>query len=106
MTAFVRNLPFGASLLAKDRTRFRLWAPAQASVSVEIDGKLSAMRRVPDGWFEAEARCGARPGLARAGGRCAWTEPRRRSRGLSLASSGMARATVARDGAVRVARRH
>src|SRR5436190_138733 len=58
MTAFVRTLPFGASLLAKDRTRFRLWAPSQESVSIEIDGKLSAMRRLPDGWFEAEARCG------------------------------------------------
>lgn len=57
MTSFVRNLPFGASLLPDGHTRFRLWAPAQQSVSVEIDGELSAMRRLPDGWFEAEVRC-------------------------------------------------
>src|SRR2546421_6569917 len=59
MTAFVRNLPFGATLLAEDRTRFRLWAPAQQDVSVETDGKVSSMRRLPDGWFEAEVKCGA-----------------------------------------------
>ena len=59
MTAFVRNLPFGASLLTKDRTRFRLWAPVQEGVAVEIDGSASPMRRLPDGWFEAEANCGA-----------------------------------------------
>src|SRR5947209_11607524 len=59
MTAFVRNLPFGATLLAEDRTRFRLWAPAQRDVSVEIDGKIWPMRPLPDGWFEAEVKCGA-----------------------------------------------
>ena len=29
MSGFARALPFGATLIAPDRTRFRLWAPAQ-----------------------------------------------------------------------------
>src|SRR2546423_4921499 len=61
MTSFVRNFPFGANLLAEDRTRFRLWAPAQQRVSVEIDGMTWPMRRAPDGWFETELRFGAGP---------------------------------------------
>jgi maltooligosyltrehalose trehalohydrolase len=59
MTSFVRNLPFGATLLADSRTRFRLWAPAQQNVSVEVDGRASAMQRSADGWFETELSCGA-----------------------------------------------
>ncbi len=60
MTGSARDLPFGATLVAPDRTRFRLWAPACQAVAVEIDGGASvAMRRSADGWFEAEARCGA-----------------------------------------------
>ncbi len=60
MTSFARDLPFGATLVAPDRTRFRLWAPACQAVAVEIDGGTSvAMRRSAEGWFEAEARCGA-----------------------------------------------
>src|SRR4051812_47024192 len=60
MNAFVRTLPFGATLLAQDRTRFRLWAPSQQSGSVEIEGgNLFPMRRLPEGWFEAEVKCGA-----------------------------------------------
>ena len=35
---FKRLLPFGANLIAEKRTRFRLFAPAQRSVSVEIEG--------------------------------------------------------------------
>lgn len=60
MTAFVRDLPFGATLLGADRTRFRLWAPARESVSVRIDGGKSwPMQRRPGGWFEVEVACGA-----------------------------------------------
>jgi malto-oligosyltrehalose trehalohydrolase len=60
MTAFARALPFGATLLADGRTRFRLWAPAQMRVSVEIErGATFAMGRLADGWFEGEAECGA-----------------------------------------------
>ncbi len=57
---FVRDLPFGASLTAIDRTRFRLWAPAQDTVSVALeDGPVVPMTRSVDGWFEATAQCGA-----------------------------------------------
>ena len=33
MSSFVRDLPFGATLLGEKRTRFRLWAPAKDEVS-------------------------------------------------------------------------
>jgi malto-oligosyltrehalose trehalohydrolase len=61
MTArFRRDLPFGATLIAPDRTAFRFFAPAQSAVTVEIDGMRPVpMRRCRDGWFEAEAACGA-----------------------------------------------
>jgi malto-oligosyltrehalose trehalohydrolase len=50
----------GASLLADGRACFRLWAPAQESVSVALEGgPLLPMRRFPDGWFEATAPCAA-----------------------------------------------
>ncbi|MDX3907898.1 MAG: malto-oligosyltrehalose trehalohydrolase [Pigmentiphaga sp.] len=55
---------FGAKLLGADRTRFRLWAPGQRAMSVELEpGRPQAavvpMQAKRDGWFEAEARCGA-----------------------------------------------
>jgi maltooligosyltrehalose trehalohydrolase len=60
MTSFVRDLPFGATLLAQDRTRFRLWAPQQKNVSVAIDECESVpMQPREGGWFEVEAACGA-----------------------------------------------
>ena len=44
---------FGAELRRDDQTRFRLWAPAQESVSVAIEnGPLLPMARSADGWFE------------------------------------------------------
>jgi len=50
---------FGTTLIAPDRTRFRLWAPAQAAVSLEVEGMPPLpMGRLADGWFETEARCG------------------------------------------------
>jgi maltooligosyltrehalose trehalohydrolase len=60
MTAmFVRQLPFGATFLGADGTRFRLWAPQQTKVGVEIDGGPNiAMTPHADGWFEAQADCG------------------------------------------------
>ena len=62
MTSFERRLPFGATLIGKNRTQFRLWAPAQEKVSVEIEGDAPVeMRRLADAWFEAEAPCGAVP---------------------------------------------
>jgi maltooligosyltrehalose trehalohydrolase len=57
--SFSHDLPFGAQLLATDHTRFRLFAPAQRNVRVEIEGHGERpMRRSGDGWFEAEAPCG------------------------------------------------
>ena len=50
---------FGATVLANDRTRFRLWAPGVKAVGVEIDGAPPlAMTAQSGGWFEAEASCG------------------------------------------------
>lgn len=49
---------FGATYLGDNRTHFRLWAPSQSRVAVEIDGRQLLMMRQPDGWFEAEAHCG------------------------------------------------
>jgi maltooligosyltrehalose trehalohydrolase len=60
MTAFAQPLDFGATLLAPDRTRFRLWAPACEAVTLEIEGRApAAMSPAGDGWFESEADCGA-----------------------------------------------
>jgi malto-oligosyltrehalose trehalohydrolase len=60
MTSFARDLPFGATLLAADRTRFRLWAPAEQEVAVEIEGwPAIPMARSDGGWFEVAAPCGA-----------------------------------------------
>jgi maltooligosyltrehalose trehalohydrolase len=47
---------FGATQLDDGSVRFRLWAPAQETVSVAIEsGDLIPMRRSTDGWFEATA---------------------------------------------------
>jgi maltooligosyltrehalose trehalohydrolase len=60
MTTFARDLPFGATLLADGRTRFRLWAPKQERVAVRIEGTADVpMARRSGGWFEAEAPCSA-----------------------------------------------
>jgi malto-oligosyltrehalose trehalohydrolase len=53
---------FGATYLGNNRTRFRLWAPNEPRVAVEFDGQSLPMAPQPDGWFEAQARCG--PGAA------------------------------------------
>ncbi|RDU95102.1 malto-oligosyltrehalose trehalohydrolase [Trinickia dinghuensis] len=59
---------FGAELIGAPageapRTRFRLWAPSRAAVRVEFEyaGKASIAQMTPagDGWFEAQADCGA-----------------------------------------------
>src|ERR1700679_3977603 len=58
--SFSRELPFGARLVSPDRTRFRLFAPAQQHVQVAIEGEgTRPMRRSNEGWFEVEAPCGA-----------------------------------------------
>ncbi len=53
------NSLWGPTLLAPDRTRFRLWAPGCETVTLEIEGGADvAMARDEDGWFEAEAPVG------------------------------------------------
>jgi maltooligosyltrehalose trehalohydrolase len=57
-TAFSWAGRFGATYLGNGRTRFRLWAPAQKSVGVEIDRQSPLpMERQSDGWFELETAC-------------------------------------------------
>jgi maltooligosyltrehalose trehalohydrolase len=49
-------LPFGAEILPDESVRFRLWAPAQANVSVVVESgdrpMALAMDLVDGGWFE------------------------------------------------------
>jgi malto-oligosyltrehalose trehalohydrolase len=53
----VHDFPFGAQVLP-DGVRFRLWAPAQRAVSVQVDGAAPlAMRAAGDGWHELTATC-------------------------------------------------
>jgi maltooligosyltrehalose trehalohydrolase len=47
---------FGVTRLPDGTVRFRLWAPAQETVSVAIEnGDLLPMQRSPCGWFHAES---------------------------------------------------
>ena len=51
---------WGPTLLAADRTRFRLWAPGCEAVALEIGGgNAREMARDADGWFEVEVAVGA-----------------------------------------------
>jgi maltooligosyltrehalose trehalohydrolase len=60
MSASRWHLPFGANLIAPGRTQFRIWAPAQRSLSVAIAGREPLpMKRDADGWFDVEAACTA-----------------------------------------------
>jgi maltooligosyltrehalose trehalohydrolase len=59
-----RLLPFGAELIASDRTRFRIWAPSVDAITLVIEGDSTtarevAMRASGAGWFECEEACGA-----------------------------------------------
>ena len=60
MTRTDWRMTFGANLIGADRTRFRIWAPAQREISVAVEGAPAApMARREGGWFEAEVNCGA-----------------------------------------------
>jgi maltooligosyltrehalose trehalohydrolase len=55
---FARELPLGAAFDPERGTTFRLWAPSQPSVLVEIDGGgIVPMSRQPDGVFEGRVEC-------------------------------------------------
>jgi maltooligosyltrehalose trehalohydrolase len=60
MGRFAVDLPFGAQVLNDRLTRFRLWAPQTDVASVEFQERTPIlMTAKEDGWFEAEAGCGA-----------------------------------------------
>lgn len=51
---------FGANVVDRQRTRFRIWAPAQKAIALAVEGKPRlAMEQSGGGWFEVEADCGA-----------------------------------------------
>ncbi len=57
---FSYELHSGATLLADGTTRFRLWAPAQETVSVALEGgPILPMQHTADGWFEVTAPAAA-----------------------------------------------
>ncbi len=57
---FASEQAWGATLTAAGHARFRLWAPAQATVAVALEGgPLLPMARSTDGWFETTAPCAA-----------------------------------------------
>ncbi len=57
---FAHALPFGATVQPDGTTRFRLWAPSAAAVSVEVEGHPPVeMRAEADGYRVAEIPCGA-----------------------------------------------
>jgi maltooligosyltrehalose trehalohydrolase len=49
---------FGATYLGNNRARFRLWAPSQQKVEIDLNGgALFPMTARPEGWFETEINC-------------------------------------------------
>jgi malto-oligosyltrehalose trehalohydrolase len=60
MTQRAWRLPFGANLVGPGRTRFKIWAPAQEQMAIQIDGLAQLpLERGAGGWFEGEGDCGA-----------------------------------------------
>lgn len=55
-------LPWGAELTSAETTRFAIWAPGSARMSVALEGRLWPMEAGPDGFFRCELACG--PGTA------------------------------------------
>ncbi|HYZ35043.1 MAG TPA: malto-oligosyltrehalose trehalohydrolase, partial [Crenalkalicoccus sp.] len=60
MSRFAQETSWGATLLAPDRTRFRIWAPEAARVALEVTGRDPLpMQAEGEGWFGIEAPVGA-----------------------------------------------
>ena len=61
MRSFAWDLPFGANLKATAGTHFRLWAPKQEQISVQIEGGDATCRCAgsPTAGSRREAPCGA-----------------------------------------------
>ena len=56
------RMPFGAEWQAEGQVRFRLWAPSQESIGIEIDGRPpQPLARLGDGWHGCVSDA-ARPG--------------------------------------------
>lgn len=54
------RLHYGATLLGDGRARFRIWAPSQPALQLEIDGRAPLpMQRQEDGCFELTVACAA-----------------------------------------------
>lgn len=54
------RLHYGATLLGDGRARFRIWAPSQRALQLEIDGRAAQpMQRHDDGCFELTVASGA-----------------------------------------------
>ena len=56
------DMPFGAAPRGEGQFRFRLWAPGETRVTLEVGEALAPMQRGDDGWHECtlEARAGTR----------------------------------------------
>ncbi len=60
MSGYAQPTTWGATLLAPDRTRFRLWAPDAVAPQLEIEGlPPQPMQAGSDGWYALEAAVGA-----------------------------------------------
>ncbi len=60
VTGFARDLPFGATLVDPGHSALSPVGPGQPEVAVDVDGLgIVPMTRAGEGWFEAEAACGA-----------------------------------------------
>jgi maltooligosyltrehalose trehalohydrolase len=60
MTGFAQETSWGATLLAPDRTHFRLWAPDAPRVMLEVERHApQEMNALGDGWHEVVAPVGA-----------------------------------------------
>ncbi len=59
MNSFAQDTHWGATLLAPDLTRFRLWAPDAEAPALDVQGQpLQPMQSQGDGWYAAEAPVG------------------------------------------------
>jgi maltooligosyltrehalose trehalohydrolase len=55
-TGFAGDGPLGVTLLGDGKARFRIWAPSEAAMLVEVDGAATEMTGA-DGWFHAVVPC-------------------------------------------------
>src|SRR3546814_5122953 len=57
---YAHLLPFGATVRDGQRTNFRIWAPGQQKLYLEVDSRpAQPMQCRADGWFELDVDCDA-----------------------------------------------